>query len=378
VRTPRVQPIKSLAARIHRDPAQGDGPASQGTGPSLTHPTGSIAGSAVYRGGQRISSPTSLGEVYRQLDELPDALAWIGLYRPDEAQIASLAQEFDLHHLAVEDAINAHQRPKLERYGDTLLVVLRAARYVDAAEEVEFGELHVFVGARFVATVRHAESPDLSTVRARMESDPELLGRGPEAVLYAIMDTVVDEYSPVVAGLSNDIDEIEIEVFNGDPAVSRRIYELSREVIEFQRAIHPLPGMIAALVAGFDKYGIDEELRRRLRDVADHVTRVNERVDGFRQLLRDMLTVNATLVAQRQNEEMRSLSEASNLQNEEVKKISAWAAILFAPTLVGTVYGMNFDHMPELHWYWGYPFAVCAMLMVSLTLYIVFSKRGWL
>lgn len=379
MRTPRVQPIKSLASLIHRDPAHGHHQQAAPTDPlALAGPTGSVVGSAIYCGGQRVASPTSLGEVYRQLDELPDALAWIGLYRPDESQIASLAQEFDLHHLAVEDAVTAHQRPKLERYGDTLLVVLRAARYVDAAEEVEFGELHVFVGSHFVLTLRHAESPDLSTVRARMEADPELLQRGPEAVLYAIMDTVVDEYSPVVAGLANDIDEIEIEVFDGDPAVSRRIYELTREVIDFQRAIHPLPGIIASLAAGFDKYGIDQELRRHLRDVADHVTAVIERVDGFRQLLRDMLTVNATLVAQRQNEEMKSLSEASNLQNEEVKKISAWAAILFAPTLVGTVYGMNFDHMPELHWYWGYPFAVCAMLSVSLTLYLVFNRRGWL
>ena len=380
MRTPKVPPIRSLAARIHRDAGPAGGPveAEAAGDVGIGGPAGSVVGNAIYCGGQRVASPTSLGEVYRQLDELPDALAWIGLYRPSAAQIQSLAHEFDLHHLAVEDAVVAHQRPKLERYGDTLLVVLRAARYVDAAEEVEFGELHVFVGPRFVLTLRHAESPDLSTVRARMEADPELLGRGPEAVLYAIMDTVVDEYLPVVAGLSNDIDEIETEVFNGDPAVSRRIYELTREVIEFQRATQPLPGMIAALTAGFDKYGIDQELRRLLRDVADHVTVVNERVDGFRQLLRDMLTVNATLVAQRQNEEMKSLSEASNLQNEEVKKISAWAAILFAPTLVGTVYGMNFDHMPELHWALGYPFAVCAMLMVSLTLYLVFSKRGWL
>ena len=305
-------------------------------------------------------------------------MTWIGLYRPTERELGSLAAEFELHELAVEDAIQAHQRPKLERYGDTLFVVLRAARYLDDVEEVEFGELHLFIGTDFVITLRHSESPDLSVVRHRLENDPEMLARGPEAVLYAILDAVVDGYSPVVNGLENDIDEIETEVFRGDPAVSRRIYELSREVIEFQRATQPLTSMLTALTAGFSKYGVDEELQRYLRDVADHVTEVNERVEGFRLLLRDILTVNATLVAQRQNEEMKTLSEASNQQNEEVKKISAWAAILFAPTLIGTVYGMNFDHMPELHWHYGYPFAIAAMALVSGVLYAAFKRRGWI
>jgi magnesium transporter len=182
----------------------------------------------------------------------------------------------------------------------------------------------------------------------------------------------------VVAGLQNDIDEIETEVFRGDPKVSRRIYELSREVIEFQRAARPLLGMLEGLMAGFDKYGTDEELQRYLRDVADHATTVAERVDGFRQMLADILTVNATLVGQAQNEEMRNLTEASFAQNEEIKKVSAWAAILFAPTLIGTVYGMNFRHMPELRWVFGYPFALGLMLVVSVTLFVVFKGRGWL
>jgi magnesium transporter len=197
-------------------------------------------------------------------------------------------------------------------------------------------------------------------------------------VLYAILDAVVDGYAPVVVGLENDIDEIETEVFGGDPKVSRRIYELSREVVEFQRAVQPLSGILAGLTAGFAKYQVEAELQRYLRDVADHVIQVNERVEGFRVLLRDILTVNATLVGQRQNEEMKILSEASNAQNEEVKKISAWAAILFAPTLVGTVYGMNFDHMPELHWTFGYPFALALMALVSIVLYGVFKRRNWI
>ena len=254
--------------------------------------------------------PASAAESHEELTEGDDRLAWLGLYRPEPRELGELAELFDLPELAVEDAIKAHQRPKFERYGDTLFVVLKAARYLDAAEEVEFGELHLFLGADFAITVRHSESPDLARVRRRLESEPELLARGSEAVLYAILDAVVDGYAPVVDGLDNDIDEIETEVFRGDPGVSRRIYELSQEVLEFQRAAQPLTGILAAITAGFDKYGVDEELRSYLRDVADHVTQVNERVEGFRLQLRDILTVNATLVAQRQNEEIRELTEA--------------------------------------------------------------------
>jgi magnesium transporter len=338
----------------------------------------SVIDNAVYFDGRRVDSPATLADTVDHLRRKSGSMAWIGLYRPAGSQLLSLAEEFGLHELAVEDAIVAHQRPKLERYGDVLFVVLRAARYLDDTEEVDFGELHVFVGRDFILTVRHSEAPDLAAVRHRMEDDPDLLRRGTEAVLYAILDAVVDGYAPVVAGLQNDIDEIETEVFGGDPKVSRRIYELSGEVIEFQRATRPLLGMLKALIAGFDKYGTNEELQRYLRDVADHATTVVERVDGFRQMLQDILTVNATLVSQQQNAEMNSLTQASYAQNEEVKKVSAWAAILFAPTLIGTVYGMNFNHMPELHWTLGYPFAVGLMLFTSLTLYTIFKHRNWL
>ncbi|MGW8777655.1 magnesium and cobalt transport protein CorA [Streptomyces sp. NPDC055796] len=338
----------------------------------------SVIDSAVYRDGRRIASPATLAETFRRLRDEPDGMAWIGLHRPTEPELHSLAAEFNLHELAVEDALEAHQRPKLERYGDTLFVVLRAARYLDASEEVEFGELHVFVGPDFLITVRHGAAPDLSAVRRRMEETPELLSLGPEAALYAILDAVVDGYAPVVAGVQNDMDEIETEVFRGDPEVSRRIYELSREMVEFQRATRPLVGMLHALMAGFAKYGTDEELQRYLRDVADHVTHTSERVDGFRQALTEILTVNATLVSQQQNAEMRALAEAGFEQNEEIKKISSWAAILFAPTLVGTIYGMNFETMPELHWAAGYPFAILLMAVVCTSLYVIFKKRDWL
>jgi magnesium transporter len=352
----------------------------QPTDPAPAEPTevASVVQAALYRDGVRVSSPATLADTFRELREEPSGMAWIGLARPTEGELLSLAAEFDLHQLAVEDAMEAHQRPKLERYGETLFVVLRAARYLDAPEEVDFGELHVFVGPDFVITVRHGAAPDLSAVRHRMEESTELLKLGPEAVLYAILDAVVDGYAPVVAGVQNDIDEIETEVFRGDPEVSRRIYELSREMVEFQRATRPLVGMLHGLIAGFSKYGTDEELQRYLRDVADHVTHTSERVDGFRQALTEILTVNATLVTQQQNAEMRALAQAGFEQNEEIKRISSWAAILFAPTLVGTIYGMNFQHMPELSWTFGYPFAIGLMGVVCFSLYLIFKRRGWL
>jgi magnesium transporter len=343
-----------------------------------TAPASSMVDSAIYLDGARMQSPADLAETYQALRDSPGAIAWIGLLKPDDHEIGSLAEEFALHELAVEDAIVAHQRPKLERYGDTLFVVLRAAWYIDDAEEVEFGEVHLFVGPDFVVTVRHSDSPDLAAVRRRLESNPELLRLGPEAILYAIVDRIVDGYAPVVAGLQVDIDEIETEVFRRDARVSRRIYELSREVVEFQRTTSPLQAVLRGLMAGFDKYRTDEELQRYLRDVDDHLTLVVEQIDGFRQLLREMMSVNATLVAQQQNEEMKALTEASISQGEEMKKVSAWAAILFAPTLVGTVYGMNFDLMPELHWQLGYPMALGMMLLVGVVLYVVFKFRSWI
>jgi magnesium transporter len=346
--------------------------------PAPPAPSDCIVDAAIYEEGKRVATLTNLDGTYQRLRAQPDQMAWIGLYRPANGQLVAAAEEFGLHELAVEDAIVAHQRPKLERYGTTLFIVLRAARYLDEAEAVEFGEIHLFAGPNFILTVRHSRAPDLAAVRRRLEHEPGLLKHGPEAVLYAILDRVVDGYAPVVAGLQNDIDEIETEVFRGDPNVSRRIYELSREVIEFQRATHPLLEVLGGLMAGFAKYGTDEELQRYLRDVVDHATTAAERVDGFRQMLTNILAVNATLVSQAQNEEMKRLTEASYTQNEEIKKISAWAAILFAPTLIGTVYGMNFTHMPELGWVAGYPFALLLMAVTCLVLFGVFRRRGWL
>jgi len=336
-----------------------------------------VVDNAIYVDGHRTDTPHGLEDTFELLRER-GGMGWIGLYRPSAADIRSVAAEFGLHPLAVDDAIAAHQRPKLEHYGDQLFVVLKPARYVDEQEKVEFGELHVFVGPDFVVTIRHAESPDLGRVRRRLEGNRDLLCLGPEAVLYAIMDQVVDEYAPVVAGLENDVDEIEDQLFSGDPTVARRIYELTREVIAFQRATRPLQEMLDALKAGFETDRVDVELQRLLRDVADHVIRIVDRVDAYRTLLQNALSVHTTLAAQQQSEETRSLTEASLQQGEDVKRISGWAAILFAPTLVGGVYGMNFTHMPELHWRYGYPLALLAMVVMGAVLYLVFRHKRWL
>lgn len=329
-----------------------------------------LVDNGIYVDGVRAATPETLEQTFSELHRY-SGMAWIGLYRPSETELASVAAEFDLHHLAVEDALRGHQRAKLEQYGRTLFTVLRPARYIDETEKVEFGELHVFMGRDFLITVRHAESPDLAHVRQRMEAVPDLLATGPQAALYAVLDQVVDEYEPVVLGLENDIDEIEDQLFGGDPDVSRRIYELLREVIEFQRALHPLEGMIAVLERGTKDPDLDLEVARGLRDVEDHVIRLNERVDAFRAVLQNALSLSSTLQAQK-------LTETSVAQNEQVKRISSWAAILFAPTLVASVYGMNFTVMPELDWAFGYPMSLVLMFLTALGLYWFFRRNRWL
>lgn len=205
-----------------------------------------------------------------------------------------------------------------------------------------------------------------------------MLARGPMAVLYGIIDEVVDQYEPVVAGLENDIDEIENQLFANDPAVARRIFELTREVIDFQRAVGPLVPILERLQLDAEAFSVDLEVKRAFRDVHDHAIRIIERSASFRTILENALILHATLVTQRQNDAMAEMTEFSLTQNEQVKKVSGWAAILFAPTLVGTIYGMNFDYMPELHWTFGYPMALVLMATTSVSLYAVFRRKGWL
>lgn len=330
---------------------------------------------AIYVDGRRVAEPATLDETFERMSAL-NGMAWIGLYRPTPDDVRDLAREFDLHPLAVEDALTGHQRTKAERYGDVRFLVLRTARYLDGPEQVEFGEVHVFAGPNFVVTIRHAESPDLAAVRRRLEKDPKLLALGPDAVLYGILDEIVDGYAPVVSGLENDIDEIEDQLFDGEDQVTRRIYELSREVIHFQKATQPIVDIVQTL--GEEAKGIDTELARDLRDVLDHAIKVKERTEGFRILLDNALSVASTVVVQQQNDEMRRMTEASLAQSDQMKKITSWAAILFAPTLISGIYGMNFAIMPELDWPLGYPLAVLAMVLFGAGLWAVFKKRDWL
>jgi magnesium transporter len=326
-----------------------------------------IVDHAMYRDGERVDGPKNFTELNAACRG-GEGIAWIGLYRPDAKEFEKVAEQFGLHPLAVEDAAEAHQRPKLERYGEMLFIVLRPARYIDETETVEFGEVHIFAGPEYVITVRQSEAPDLAAVRRSLEARPDLLRRGTGAIVHAIVDRVVDDYAPVVAGLQNDIDEIENDVFDGSPTVSRRIYDLTREVIAFQRATKPLDPILRGLMDG---PGVAEEERRYMRDVEDHALRIEGEVTSFRELLHNILNVNLTL-------ETKALSESSNQTNEEVKKISAWAAIFFAPTLVGTIYGMNFKDMPELKWAVGYPYALALMVAISAGLYAMFKRRGWI
>jgi magnesium transporter len=326
-----------------------------------------ITDRAVYRDGRRTAEPADLEELYAECGE-PGAFGWLGLDQPTREELDEVARVFGLHEQAVEDAVKPHQRPRLERYGETLFLELRPARYLDESETVEFGEVELFVGSGFVITVRYGDGPAPEVVRERLEARPDILRRGPMAVVSAILAQVVESYEPVVAGLENDIDEIEDELFGGSGHVSRRLYELTREVIGFQRATGPLVDIVAGLL---DEPALPPDDRKYLGRVHDLAIRVQEHANGFRALLQNLFNVNLTL-------ETKALGEASHRQNEQVKRISAWAAILFAPTLVGTIYGMNFEHMPELGWRLGYPYALGLMVLCSLGLYVLFRNRGWI
>ena len=336
-----------------------------------------IVNNVIYVDGKEVATPTTLEETAELRDSLR-GMVWIGLFEPDPQEFRAVAEEFGLHELAVEDAVLAHQRPKIERYGELVFVVLRTAHYIDPKEIIDFGEIHFFVGKDFIISIRHGKQPDLKEVRARMERNPHLLAMGPPAVLYGIWDQVVDDYHPVVIGLEHDIDEIEIEVFGGQADVSKRTYSLAREVIDFQRAVSPLSAMLATLIDGRSGLEIDKGLLEYFRDVQDHVVQVQEQVLAYREILQNVLSVNIAITGLQRNEEVQRLSEISLKQNDEVKKISAWAAIIFAPTLVGTIYGMNFDHMPELSWKFGYPMALLLMLAVGVVLWAAFKRKGWL
>ncbi|HEX4690958.1 MAG TPA: magnesium/cobalt transporter CorA [Solirubrobacteraceae bacterium] len=289
---------------------------------------------------------------------------WLGMVDPAPEELATIQHVFGLHELAVEDAQSFHLRPKVERYEDGItFVVLRTARYVDESEEVEFGEISIFIGPGFVITVRQGIASDLHAARLRLEQRPKLLEIGPAAVLWAILDTVVDGYAPVVEGLERDIEDLERTVFSGAAAPTRRIYELRREATDFYRAVHPLLGPAAAIVQG-GVMDVAVELREYFRDVDDHLRLVNDEIAAQRDLLSTILQANMAVI--------------SVEQNDVVRRISAWAAIITVPTFIASFYGMNFVHMPELRWHAAYPIVVGLMLATAGGLFASFKRAGWL
>jgi magnesium transporter len=330
-----------------------------------------IVDCAIYREGHRSEGPHDFSDA---LDEARSAggFVWIGLHEPTADEFDLVAQEFSLHPLAVEDALKAHQRPKLEVYDDSLFVVLKPVGYEPRSDTVSSGEVMIFLGDSFAVTVRHGEDAPLGAVRRRLEREPDLLGEGPTSVLYAVADAVVDHYLDVATELQTDLEELETEVFSPDSGGSRytasKIYNFKRQILEFRRATGPLALPMTRL-AGVGTYGgkvpfVEDRVRPFFRDVHDHLTRVNESVEGLDRLVSDILSAH--------------LAQMSVRQNDDMRKISAWAAMAAVPTMIAGIYGMNFDHMPELRWEWSYPVVILVMVGLEVLLFRLFKRRGWM
>ncbi len=361
LRTPHLRPPRRLAraaARPRPDPR-----------PSRD---GALVDCAVYVDGARRPGRCEPGAI-EEVRAAGTGFVWLGLHDPDEAELAELAQRYELHELAVEDAVHAaHQRPKLDRYEDTLFAVLKTVRYVHPSspngevEVVESGEISVFVGRDFVITVRRGEPRGLQGLRRTLEQDPERLAMGPSAVLHAIMDRIVDDYLGVVTSMQLDVDAVETAVFGG-PGRSRRdaerIYVLKREVLELRRAVTPLAAPLRTLSERPVRL-VHPEIREYFRDVEDHLARVTEQIGAFDELLTTIIQAN--------------LAQVTVEQNEDMRRISAWVAILAVPTAVAGLYGMNFEHMPELAWRYGYPFTLAVIGLSCLVLHRGFRRNGWL
>ena len=324
---------------------------------------GPVVACAAYAGGCRVADVAieDISEVLTQHDRF----VWIGLYEPDEPLLKEVQAEFGLHDLAIEDAHLAHQRPKLERYGDSLFIALRTAQPDRDQRRIAFGETHLFVGARYVVSVRHGASLSYADVRTRCEARPQLLAKGPGFVLHAIMDFVVDQYFPIVDSLEDDLEALEADIFGA--AISRdttmRIYTLKRDLLEIKRGVSPLVDMCNRLMRT-DLDLIPDDARPYFRDVYDHAIRLSEKVDGLRELLGTALEAN--------------LSLTTIAQNEATKRITGWAAIFAIPTMIAGIYGMNFEFMPELRWRWGYPVVMTVTVSLCGILYYRFKRSGWL
>jgi magnesium transporter len=329
-----------------------------------------IVDCGLYIDGVRQPGQWDYADALAEARRRDNAFIWIGLHEPDADEFADIAQTFGLHELAVEDAIKAFQRPKIERYGDTSFIVVRTARYVahaeltETSEVVETGDVMLFINKYFVITVRHGDACRLAPIRSDLESKQELLAQGPWAVFHAVADRVVDLYLDVAAQVEQDLDELEVSVFGrtGGGGV-QRIYQLKRELVEFKRAVFPLQRPLQALVGG-QVPGVPGEIRRYIRDVADHLSRTIEQLNTFDDLLNSILQAR--------------LAQVSVDQNNDMRKIAAWAAIAAVPTAIAGIYGMNFAFMPELHWRFGYFGALALMFGLCFLLYRAFRKSGWL
>lgn len=321
-----------------------------------------IVNCATYKDGRRIAD-VELDKVHEVLKDVTQ-FVWIGLHEPSEAVLQRVQEEFDLHDLAIEDAHMAHQRPKVELYGDTVFVVLRTA-HMNQDHHIEFGETHFFVGKNFIVSVRHGSNVPYTEVRARCEAMPELLIKGQSFVLYAIMDFIVDRYFPVVLELENELDTIETKIFKEKPSrqTTEKIYELKRELLEVKRAVSPLVDICNRLMR-FDNESISEGTRPYFRDIYDHASRINEMVDNTRELLNTALEANFSLL---------SIS-----QNDTSKKFAGWAAIIAVPTMVAGFWGMNFTHLPETNWEYGFYSIILGTICICILLYIFFRRSGWL
>jgi magnesium transporter len=326
-----------------------------------------IVDCAIYRDGRRMERPADYSDALDEARETGDAFLWIGLHEPTEAEFDHVTSEFALHPLAVEDALHAHQRPKLEVYDDSLFLVLKPVSYDESTGVVSTGELMLFVGDSFVVTVRHGKANPLGEVRERLEHEPEVLRHGPTAVMYAVADAIVDQYMEVAADLQVSLDALEEDVFSPEALAARdiagRIYAFKRQALGFRRATGPLAEPLERLTRPGVPF-VHEDSRPFFRDVNDHLTRVNEQVEGLDRLLSDILSANLAHMSVRQNDNMR--------------KISAWAAMFAIPTAIAGIYGMNFEHMPELHWVWTYPAVLALIAGACLTLFRVFKRRGWM
>ncbi|WP_329534887.1 magnesium/cobalt transporter CorA [Streptomyces sp. NBC_01450] len=331
-----------------------------------------IVDCAVYHDGRRTEGPEDLSDALTLARAEGDAFVWIGLYEPTEQEFDLVTDEFGLHPLAVEDALKAHQRPKLEVFDDSLFMVLKPVAYEAESDVVTTGEVMVFIGDSFVVTVRHGECSPLAEVRRRLEADPEMLRQGPTAALYSIADATVDHYLGVATELQTDLEGLEAEVFSPSGGGSRhtasRIYTFKRQILEFRRATGPLTVPLTRLsgsgTAGAPVPFVHEKAHPFFRDVNDHLARVNESVESLDRLVSDILSAH--------------LAQMSVRQNDDMRKISAWAAMAAVPTMIAGIYGMNFDHMPELHWLWSYPAVILAMATLEFLLYHLFKRRGWL